>query len=461
MSKTIYNRLIGTQNSGLETAPSGPDRLISEQEYIAIFEKAQQYITTERISELRRSLFGVESDKNTLLSLIRQFLARNLRLPGDTSVLAKRIFDDMTGYGFLNSYFERGSEIEEININSWDSVEIRYANGTRELIDARFHSPSHARDVLQRIFYLNNKYLDDNMLIEVSNIGNNIRIAAAIPPVADKGAGVAASIRFIHTKKHTVGQLVQSGMFTSDGFMMLKQLITHGISVCFCGGTGSGKTTAVNALLMEMDKRTRIITIEAGTREFDLVRRDKNGKIINNVVHLQTRPHRDSHLNIDLQALLDLILKFDPDLVVVGEMVSEEAFIAQETARTGHTVLTTIHTNNAYDAYHRMYTLGIRKYNLDENLMLRLMVEAYPIIVYIKQYGDNKRRVQSILEGSFIDGKIHYNELYTFQVQDNVTDIDGNIIEVRGEFIKCGSVSDALKRRLLNNGMPARVINEL
>lgn len=462
MSQTIINKLIGSKDPQLAaTTKKDNGYPMSEQEYIAVFEKTQQYIITERIGELRRSLFGHESDKDALLNLIQQYLHRHLRFSDDIFALAKRIFDDMTGYGFLNSYFERSSEIEEINLNSWDSVEIRFTNGNRELIDSRFHSPSHARDVLQRIFHLNNKYLDDNMLIEVSNIGNNIRIAAAIPPVADKSAGIAASIRFIHTKKHTVEQLIQSGMLSSDGFHMLKQLISYGVSICFCGSTGSGKTTVANALLMEMEHRTRIITIEAGTREFDLVRRDSNGRVINNVVHLQTRPHRDSHLNIDLQALLDLILKFDPDLVVVGEMVSEEAFIAQETARTGHTVLTTIHTNNAYDTYHRMFTLGIRKYNLDENLMLKFMVDAYPIIVYIKQYGDNKRRVQSIIEGYYTGGKIQYNELYTYQVHDNITDIDGNITEVRGEFKKCGRISDALKRRLLNNGMPANLISKL
>ena len=77
---------------------------------------------------------------------------------------------------------------------------MRYTNGMRELIDSGFHSSSHARKVIQRILHLNNKYLDDNVLTEVSDIGSNIRIAAAIPPVADKDAGVTSSIRFIHTK---------------------------------------------------------------------------------------------------------------------------------------------------------------------------------------------------------------------------------------------------------------------
>ena len=461
MNQTIVNRLISLQSShhlsGTELSRTGK---ISEKEYVSVFERVQHYIISEKIGELQQSLVGSQSDKEALLNLIDQFLKRNL-VASDDSSLSRRIFDDMTGYGFLNSYFERSSEIEEININTWDSIEVRYTNGMRELIDSGFHSPSHARNVIQRILHLNNKYLDDNVLTEVSDIGSNIRIAAAIPPVADKDAGVTSSIRFIHTKQHTVDQLIQTGMLSAKGFDLLKALLSRGVSMCFCGSTGSGKTTLANALLMEMDNRTRIITIESGTREFDLVRRDQNGKVINNVVHMQTRPHRDSHLNIDLQSLLDLVLKFDPDLVVVGEMVSEEAFIAQETARTGHTVLTTIHTNNAYDAYYRMFTLGLRKYHLPESIMLKLMADAYPIIVYIKQYGDNIRRIQYILEGYYSDGEIHYNELYAFRVDDNITDSNGNIIEVRGEFEKRGSISEHLKQRLLNNGLPQHVIEML
>lgn len=456
MDQTIANKLLVVRQKNFPDCQNSPAG-----DYLSVFEKTQNYIISERISELRQSLFGDSADRDTLMEIITQYLRRDLCITDDTSNLARRIFDDMTGYGFLDRYFDRRSEIEEININSWESIEIRHADGTRQLIDEHFHSPSHARDVLLRILHLNNKYLDDNKLIEVSNIGSNVRIAAAISPVADKQAGIAASIRFIHPKRHSVDELIRSGMLSTEGFALLRCLLTYGISMCFCGSTGAGKTTVVNALLSEADNRTRIVTIEAGTREFDLVRRDENGRTVNNVVHLQTRPHRESHLNVDLQALLDLVLKLDPDILVVGEMVSEEAFIAQEAARTGHTVLTTIHTNNAREAYYRMFTLGIRKYRLDDDIMLRFMVEAYPVIVYIKQYGDNTRRVQSILEGSFVDGRIEYNELYSFRVKDNITDEDGNLREVRGKFVRCGEISDALRNRLLNNGMPLRMIESL
>lgn len=456
MNQTIADKLLaaGTRSSDL-VAPS------ADPAYLSVFEKTQAYIIEERISDLRQCLFGGQDDQSALREIISQYLRRDLRIGGDNVRLVKRIYDDMTGYGFLNRYFEQKAEIEEININSWESIEIRYTNGERRLTEEHFHSPQHAHDVLLRILHLNNKYLDDNTLIEVSNIGSSVRIAAAISPVADPNAGIAASIRFIHSKKHTVPELIRSGMMNEEGFSILRSLLGYGVSMCFCGSTGAGKTTVLNALLAEMDNRTRIVTIEAGTREFDLVRRNAEGRIANNVVHLQTRPHRDSHLNVDLQALLDLILKFDPDLVAVGEMVSEEAFIAQETARTGHTVVTTIHTNNAYDAYYKMFTLGIRKYRLDERMMLRFMVEAYPIVIYVKQYGDHIRRIQSILEGAYIDGEIQYNELYSFRVSENSVDVSGRIQEVQGTFVKGNPITDSLRKKLLNNGMPAKLLAKL
>lgn len=454
MNQTIANKLLAVRPPGV---PAGSH----EADYPAIFEQTQRYIVEEKIAELRSSLFGEKSDKEVLRQLIAHYLKRDLHLADDAGRLTERIYNDMTGFGFLDPYFAMQEEIEEININSWESIEVRYANGLRTLLPEHFHSPAHAREVLLRILHLTDKHLDDNKLIEVSHIGPNVRIAAVVAPVADKSAGIAASIRFIHAKSHPVRELIGDGMLSGEGFDLLRALILHGVSICFCGGTGAGKTTLAGALLGELPDETRVITIEAGTREFDLIRRGEDGRILTHAVHLQTRPHRESALNIDLQTLLDLILKFHPELVVVGEMVSEEAFIAQETARTGHTVLTTIHTNNAYDAYYRMFTLGIRKYRLDESILLKFMVDAFPIIVYVKQYADKRRRVQSILEGTWVDGKIHYNELYAFQVEENRTDPSGKLLQIRGSFQKVHPISDLLKARLLTNGMPAEQIDRL
>ncbi|MBQ8806226.1 MAG: CpaF family protein [Bacteroidaceae bacterium] len=447
----INGKLAGTVR---ETVVLRESLSYSEQEYLNIFSAVQKYITDEKLSELNESLESGNYSvlENITKNYIQRRYARFSKSESTLNEIVKKCIDDMTGFGFLNKYFARADELEEININGWDNIEIRWFGGRRELSNEHFHSASHARDVILRVLRQTGRYLDDNKIYEVSYIGKSVRIATLITPAVDEEVGVAASIRFIHSAVFTIDRLVHSGFMTTDMAKMLTTFVNHGVSVCVCGATGSGKTTVCNAILEEINPDTRVITLEGGTREFELVRRDDNGKVTNNRLHLQTRPHKDARLNVDLQLLLDLVLKFDPDIVVVGEMVSEEAFIASETARTGHTVMTTIHTNNAFDAYYRMYSLGIRKYELPEDIMLKFMVDAFPIIVYVKQYPDGKRRIQSILEGQYINEthEVQYNELYHYNVQDNET--TNGVVNTVGEFLQLNKCTDRLRATLLDNG---------
>lgn len=425
-----------------------------EAEYLLLFEDVQQYITREKLEELSELL---EEDNTAMLkAIVTSYLNKKYPRLKTNPVLfdeyVERCVADMTGFGFLNKYFARKDEIEEININAWNIVEVRWCDGKKELTHEKFHNPQHARDVIKRILRQTGKFLDENKIYEVSYIGKSVRITTVITPVVDEEIGVAASIRFIHSAVFSLERLIQGGFLTSEMGEKLSTFLARGVSICVCGSTGSGKTTVCNALLEHIPDDTRVITLEGGTREFELVKRDEDGFALNNRVHMQTRPHKEAKLNVDLQLLLDLVLKFDPDIVVVGEMVSEEAFIASETARTGHTVITTIHTNDAFDAYYRMFSLGIRKYSLKENIMLKFMVDAFPIIVYTKRYPDGVRRVQSILEGKWNNDTdtIEYNELYHFNVEDNIV-VDGKLV-TKGEFVKLNNCTQKLKETMINNG---------
>lgn len=462
MNDYIANKLYSSlkPNSPLK-ATAAPSK-IDDEKYLDIFEDVQSYVVNNKVSELSSALNSNDFDplKDVVKNYIRKKYPEYLNNAQLFENLVSRLMDDMTGYGFLNNYFAQKDNIEEININSWDSIEVIYTNGDRVLLDEHFNSPSHAKEVILRILQQNNKHLDENTVYEVSYIGKAVRIATTIPPVADPETGVAASIRFIHSAVFDLNTLVNAEMLSRDGADALMTFLNHGVSICFCGSTGSGKTTLANALLESVPPETRVITLEGGTREFDLIERDDNNKVINNRLHLQTRPHKNQDLNVDLQALLDLVLKFDPEIVAVGEMVSEEAFVASETARTGHTVLTTIHANNAYDAYYRMFTLGIRKYELPEKIMLKFMVDAFPIVVFTKKYSDNVRRVQTILEGYFEDDQIKFNELYRYKIFENKKDQNGKTI-INGAFEKVNPPSDRLKEILLNNGLDSETIESI
>lgn len=458
----IANKLAGTIKDTTK-ATANQKTSYTDDKYLEVFNAVQTYVTDTKLNDLNKAVatgkFHVVED--IISGYIQQNFPEYANHAATVKELTQRCLDDMTGYSILAKYFDQADNIEEININGWDNIEVRWVGGRRELVDDKFHNPQHAKDVILRILRQTGRYLDENRIYEVSYIGKAIRMAVISEPAVDPEVGIAASIRFIHSAVFTIDKLVESEFLTQEMADALKTFVNHGISVCVCGATGSGKTTVCNAVLEEISDDTRVITLEGGTREFALIRRDENGKIKNNRLHLQTRPHKDEKLNVDLQLLLDLVLKFDPEVVVVGEMVSEEAFIASETARTGHTVMTTIHTNNAFDAYYRMYSLGIRKYDLTENVMLKFMVDAFPIIVYAKQYPDGKRRIQSILEGQYNNEthRIEYNELFHFNVEDNITTDEG--VQTLGQFEHMNKCTAKLRERLMDNGATKQDVENL
>ena len=154
-------------------------------------------------------------------------------------------------------------------------------------------------------------------------------------------------------------------------------------------------------------------------------------------------------------------LRSMPNVIGVGEMRSAaESLSAAESSRTGHTVCTTIHSNSCNSTYRRMMTLAKRKYSMDDSVLMEIMVEAYPIVVFTKQLEDRSRKIMEILEGEdFRDGQLVSHTLYKFEVEDNVTDRDGNV-RVVGHHRKVGLISDTLKKRLLDNGISNKELAE-
>lgn len=141
----------------------------------------------------------------------------------------------------------------------------------------------------------------------------------------------------------------------------------------------------------------------------------------------------------------------------MGEMRSHEAYTAQEAARTGHTVLTTIHSNSCESTYRRMCTLCKRKYDIKDETLMSLVTEAFPVIVFTKQLENKKRKVMEIMEcETKRDGKLNFRTLFHYHIRENR--MEGSRFIIRGEHEKVEGMSDGLKRRLLENGMPRDVL---
>jgi pilus assembly protein CpaF len=239
----------------------------------------------------------------------------------------------------------------------------------------------------------------------------------------------------------------------------LYNIIKYGVSVCIAGNTGSGKTSTASWLLSTIPNNKRIYTIEQGSREFDLVKHsEKDGSIVNSVIHTLTKSSNDPKNEITQQKLLDLALRFNPDVICVGEMRSDEAFAAQEAARTGHTVITTIHSKNAVGTYMRMTTLAKRAYEFTDETLMRLMIEAFPIIVYQHQMEDSSRKITEIIEGEgYKDGKVIYRTLFKYVVDDNI--ISNGKKTVLGHFENPNGISQELRDELMQNGMPKNIVD--
>ena len=214
-------------------------------------------------------------------------------------------------------------------------------------------------------------------------------------------------------------------------------------------------------LLSQVPDTRRLITIEEGSREFDLVKRDENGNILNSVVHLLTRPSENPSLNINQDFLLERVLRKHPDVIGVGEMRSAaESLSAAESSRTGHTVCTTIHSNSCASTYRRMMTLAKRKYMMGDDVLMQIMVEAYPIIVFTKQLEDRSRKIMEIIEGECCEGeRLIYRTLYSYNVLDNTVDADGRPLVV-GRHKKVSEMSSSLQKRLLDNGISHKELDE-
>ena len=422
-----------------------------------VLDEVQSYISSKYSALVVDGINNVGSGNDEVKKQVKRYIGKylldyRLSVEGMTQEeLIDKLYTEMAEFSFLTKYIF-GTGIEEININAWDDVEVQYSNGTTVKLDEHFESPDHAINVVRRMLHVSGMVLDNTSPAILGHLSKNIRIAVLKTPLVDEDVGVAASIRIVNAQKLTKEDFLRSGTATDEMMEFLSFVVRYGASTTVAGATSSGKTTLTGWLLTTIPDDKRIYTIENGSRELDLVKRDENGRIINKVIHTITRESEDEKKSITQDNLLDMALRFHPDYIVVGEMRSSEADSAQEAARTGHTVITTIHSNFCEATWRRMVTLCKRKYpNVDDNVILNLVTEAFPIVVYAKQLENKSRRIMEIMECEIKpDGERVYHTLYRYKITENRV-CDGKFV-IKGEHVKVNNPSPSLQRRMLENG---------
>lgn len=422
--------------------------------FFALLNKVQQHISENYVASLS------DPEKyGQLRTYIEKFLYDSgYTVDGLTfRELSDRLYTEMAEYSVLTQYLGR-EDIEEINVNGWDDIAVTYTDGRIEKSEEHFFSPQHAVDIVKRLLHHSGMIIDNALPISQGHLPNNTRITAIKAPVVDEDRGISVSIRLLHPSKIDRPQIISGGNATAKMTDFLCVCLRYGVSFVIAGATSSGKTTLLNALLATVPDDKRIFTIEAGSRELSLVRIN-DGKITNNVVHALSRPSDNEAYDISQEDLVVASLRFNPDLVVIGEMRDVEAYSAVEASLTGHTVVSTIHATAAEAAHMRLALLCQKRFPIDLQTSLMLAAQAFPVVVYEHKLEDNTRKIMDISECLVkSDGRREYKTLYRYVITKN--EIKNGRYIIQGHFEQPEIISDSLKSRLIQFGVPIDVLEK-
>ena len=264
-------------------------------------------------------------------------------------------------------------------------------------------------------------------------------------------------VRMLHPARVDRANLLDGEAITEDMLAFLETCLRYGVSFVVAGRTSSGKTTLLNSLLGSIPDNKRIYTIESGARELSLVKRDEQGRVINNVVHTLSRPSDNATYDVSQEDLVMAALRFDPDVICVGEMRDKEAHSAVEASSTDHTVVTTVHGGGGRFAHRRIAFLSQRRFPIDMQISMQQVALAFPIVVFAHKLEDNTRKVMDISECIVHDdGELEYRTLYRYKIHSNEY-VDGQF-HIVGEFVQENSPSESLRAKLMRGGIPQELL---
>lgn len=335
-------------------------------------------------------------------------------------VLRKSIYDSLKNYDILTEVLE-DKNINEIMINSYDEIFID-KNGKYQRWDKSFESKEQLENIIQQIVGKINRIVNISNPIVDARLSDGSRVHIVLPPIAIKGATV--TIRKF-PEKITMKKLIEYGSINIEVAKFLEKLVKNGYNIFISGGTGSGKTTFLNALSEFIPKDDRVITIEDSA--------ELNISHVENLVSLETRDKNvEGEGEINMQMLIRAALRMNPDRIVVGEVRGKEALDMLQAMNTGHDgSLSTGHANSCFDMLSRLETMVLMAENLPLLAIRQQIASSIDILIHLAKLKNKKRVVYEISELLSLDeGKYQTNKLYEY----NGTDL-----------IKCGTLKNQRK----------------
>jgi pilus assembly protein CpaF len=347
----------------------------------------------EVIATLGAELFKQDANDNMSERVLRAVteqltLDRTPLTREERRQLVREITDDILGYGPLEPFL-RDDSVTEVMVNAYDRIYVE-RSGRLERTPAAFVDNAHLLRIIDKIVSQVGRRVDESSPMVDARLPDGSRVNAIIPPLALKGPTL--TIRKFARDPYTMNDLIGFGTVTGKSAQFLSACVRGKLNILISGGTGTGKTTTLNALSAFVPGDERIVTIEDAA-ELQLQQE--------HVITLESRPPNIEGVGeVRIRELVRNALRMRPDRIIVGEVRGAETLDMLQAMNTGHEgSLTTIHANSPRDALSRLETLVL---TAGIDLPLRAIREqissAFDLLVQIQRLVDGSRRITHVTE---------------------------------------------------------------
>ena len=367
-----------------------------------------------------------EELEEKIAELVQQQFAGQLLSLDEKVKLVNQVYSSIRGFGILDTIMS-DDDITEVMINGPENIFIE-KSGKLIRLKEHFESERRLEDVIQRIVGMAGREVNQANPIVDTRLPDGSRVNVVLPPIALCGPTV--TIRKFSKTPMTIDMLIRYGSITREIAEKLELLVRAEFNIFISGGTGSGKTTFLNALSNYIPKDERIITIE------DSAELQITG--IDNLVSMETRNANSSGAGeINIRDLIKSSLRMRPERIVVGEVRGGEALDMLQAMNTGHDgSLSTGHANSTKDMLSRLETMVLQgAEGLPLEAIRQQIASAIDIIIHLSRLRDKSRKTMEITEVvGYRNGEILLNPLYQF-----VEDADTSIQHVSGHLQRTGN----------------------
>ncbi|MBS7329934.1 CpaF family protein [Lacrimispora saccharolytica] len=391
------------------------------------------------IAEVRQELiekleFLEETNDDSLQRMINESLKEKSREQyisiKDRQNIARQIFDSMRKLGILEEFIEN-PDVTEIMINGPKCIFYEKA-GRLYKSDKQFENEETLRNVIQKIVAQCNRVVNESSPIVDARLSDGSRVNCVLDPIALNGP--ILTIRRFPKRPYLMNDLIEKGSLNKETAELLRKLVVAGYNILVSGGTGSGKTTFLNALSAYIPKDERIITIE------DSAELQIQG--IENLVRMETKnANIEGVTPITIRDLIKSSLRMRPDRIVVGEVRGAEAMdMICSAMNCGHDgSMSTVHANSAADSISRLETMILTAAPLPLYAIRRQIGSGVDIVIQLGRMRDKTRKVLEIVELNCIGDDVDINPLFRF-VED-----DYSAERVSGQLTKVGDLKNDSK----------------